>query len=87
MPPIGMDVDNVRLVARQVAQEADRLEGEITAIGNRISGASWTGPDRDRFVADWNHQRNQVRNVCQILRDASSTMLRNAQEQEQTSSR
>jgi len=84
---LGMDPEQVRTVSRQVEQEASKLQSDITAIGSKITGAQWKGPDRERFVADWGQQKAQVTKVCEMLRQTAKTMTLNAQQQDQTSSR
>ena len=84
---VGMDTEQVRSLAKQVEQEASRLQTDIAAIGNKILGAQWKGPDREKFVADWNHQKAQVIKVCEMLRETAQAMILNAQQQDQTSSR
>jgi uncharacterized protein YukE len=80
-----MNTEQVRQVSKQVDQEAHKLQNDISAIGNKICGADWRGPDREKFVADWNHQKSQVIKVCDMLRNTAKTMTKNAQEQDQTS--
>ena len=87
MAVMGMDFEHGRRVGQQVQQEAQKLESEFTAIGNKIAGVPWKGPDREKFVAEWQSHKAQVTKVCQILRDVAATMLRNAEEQAQVSSR
>ena len=82
----GMDTEGVRQVSKQVEQEASKLQSDIAAIGAKITGANWKGPDRERFVADWGHQRAQVTKVCDMLRQTARTMAQNAEQQTQTSS-
>ena len=84
---VGMNTEQVKQVSKQVDQEALKLQSDITNIGTKISGADWKGPDREKFIADWNHQRGQVVKVCEMLRQTAKTMANNAQEQDQASSR
>lgn len=84
---LGMDPEQVRTVSRQVEQEANKLQSDIAAIGSKITGAQWKGPDREKFVADWGQQKAQVTKVCEMLRQTAKTMTSNAQQQDQTSSR
>ena len=81
----GMDTEAVRSVSKQVDQEASKLQSDIAAIGSKITSANWKGPDRERFVADWGHQKAQVTKVCDMLRQTARTMAQNAQQQDQTS--
>ena len=84
---VGMVPENVKAVAKQVEQEATKMQSDITTIGNKITGAQWKGPDREKFVADWGQHKAQVNKVCEMLRQTAKTMNLNAQQQEQTSSR
>ena len=87
MAYIGMDSEEARRVSKHVQQEAQKLESEFTAIGNKLSAVPWKGPDREKFVAEWQSHKAQVTKVCQILRDVASTMLSNAEVQAVVSSR
>ena len=82
---LGMNTEQVRQVAKQVDQEAHKLQTDITAIGTKICAADWKGPDREKFVADWNHQKGQVVKVCQMLSDTARKMSKNAEEQDRAS--
>lgn len=84
---LGMVSEDVRTVARQVEQEASKLQTDIAAIGSKITGVQWKGPDREKFVADWGQQKAQVTKVCEMLRQTARTMTLNADQQDHTSSR
>ena len=84
---VGMDTEQVKSISKQVDQEASKLQSDIAAIGSKVTGAQWKGPDREKFVADWGQQKAQVTRVCEMLRQTAKTMTLNAQQQDQTSSR
>ena len=84
---VGMNTEQVLQVSKQVDQEASKLQNDITAIGTKITAADWKGPDREKFVAEWNQQKGQVVKVCEMLRQTAKTMTKNAQEQSQVSGR
>ncbi len=84
---LGMNVEQVRQLARYLEQQAQKLEREIKAITSKVKGVDWQGPDREKFLADWDQHTTQLANTCNMLRDAARTMRIQADEQEQASSR
>jgi uncharacterized protein YukE len=84
---LGMDIEQVKTVAREVEREAADLQTKINSIGTKIQGAQWKGPDRERFMGDWNSQKAQVMKVVEMLKKTAADMKKNAAEQEATSNR
>ena len=50
---IGQIPEEVDAPAAELEAKAGELEDLKTAIGAKLGGTTWTGPDRDRFQADW----------------------------------
>jgi len=84
---LGMDIEQVKNVAKEVEREATELQTKINAIGSKIIGAQWKGPDRERFVGEWNAHKAQVTKVVDMLKKTAQDMKKNAAEQEATSNR
>lgn len=86
MAMLGMNIEEVKRVAKEVERESTELRTKINSIGNKITGAQWTGPDREKFVGEWNQHKAQVNKVADTLQKCAKDMERNAREQETTSS-
>ena len=83
---VGADVHQLRTLARTFSPAAERLEGMSGEVTGRLSAASWTGPDADRYRSQWHGESlAMVRGVVGALRAAATTVDRNASEQEQAS--
>ncbi len=84
---IGMNVEDVKRIAKEVEREATELQTKANSIGTKITGAQWKGPDREKFVGEWNSQKAQITKVVEMLKKTAGDMKKNAAEQEATSSR
>lgn len=80
---VGADVPAIR----NFVLGLKRRESEITATTARLSalieGLNWVGPDRERFVKEWNSgHRPALVSLCSDLLDAAkkATYHANAQE-------
>lgn len=82
---VGMVTEEVKSVAKQVEQEATKLQSDIASLGNKIAAAQWKGPDREKFIADWGNQKAQFTKVCDMLRATARVMTANATQQDQAS--
>ncbi len=82
MAIIGMDIEAVRQLAGQMDAQAEQIAQLEAGLTQAIESTEWVGPDRDRFVGDWqgNHAA-QLRAVAQSLRDAATAARNNAQQQ------
>ena len=84
---VDADVDQLRTLARNLAQAADRLESMTGEVNGRLSAVPWQGQDASQFRSQWQGQSlGQIRGVVSALRNAASQVDRNATEQEQASS-
>jgi len=82
----GMDVAAVRQLSTQMSAKADEIGQIASQLTNSLQGAQWVGPDRERFLSEWQGQHVAALNrVVEGLRAASQTANRNAQEQEAAS--
>ena len=82
----GMDVAAVRSLATQMNHSAAEIQQLANQLSSQLQGASWVGPDRERFVSDWQSTHVvQLNQVVNALNDASTRASQNAQEQENAS--
>jgi len=82
----GMDVDQVRQLAQALHQASSSLTTMISTLSQQVQHANWIGPDRERFVADWNsHHATALKNVATALQDASTRANLDAQQQDDAS--
>lgn len=86
MGMVGADVDQLRALARNLTQAADRLEGMSGEISGRLSSTPWQGQDAMQFRSRWQGESTAlVRGVANALRAAAAEVEHNANEQEQAS--
>jgi len=82
----GMDIGAVRQLANLMRQKADEIDHIISQLTGSVNNTQWVGPDRDRFIQDW--QSSHVPALKQVeggLRDAATLADGNATQQEQAS--
>lgn len=83
---IGQIPEEVDRLADEFEVKAGELDDLKTAITAKLGGTTWTGPDRDRFQADWEGALSQnVTQLVQQLRSAGQQASANAQEQRDAS--
>lgn len=82
----GMDIAEVRQLSATLKSKAEEIRNIQNQLTNQLQSAQWVGPDRERFLGDWQSQHCAALNsVIQGLEGASQTANRNAQEQESAS--
>ncbi len=82
----GMDIGQVRNLAAQMRQKAEEIEGIANQLTQALNSAQWVGPDKQKFEGDWNSQyRQQLRQVCDGLKQAAGIADQNAKQQEDAS--
>lgn len=82
----GMDIAAVRSLATQMTHSASEIQQLASQLTSQLQSASWVGPDRERFVSDWQSTHvTQLNQVVQALNDAAQRANQNAQEQENAS--
>lgn len=83
----GADVGQLRTLAQQFSKTADLLQQQSTQLSNQINNnPAWKGLDADHFRSDWNgSHRALVQQTASRLKQESKLLLRNADEQEKTS--
>ncbi len=83
---IGQIPEEVDALAGEFEAKAAELEDLKSSISAKLAGTTWTGPDRDRFEADWEGALSAtVTQMVQQLRGASQVASANAQEQRDAS--
>lgn len=84
MAMTGMDITQVRTLAKLFQSEAEQINQIISKISGQLGSTQWLGPDATQFHNDWNGQYSSaLRNVANELTQASNSATRNANEQEQ----
>ena len=84
----GMDIPAVRTLSKQLKSRADEIQSISQQLTAQLDSTPWQGADRQQFHGEWNSRYRQALNtVVQGLEQASQTAQRNANEQEQASSR
>lgn len=83
----GADVAQLRTLAQQFSKTADLLQQQSTQLSNQINNnPAWKGRDADHFRSNWNgSHRALVQQTASRLKQESKLLLRNADEQEKTS--
>ncbi len=86
MPMIGGDAPALFHFAQQLSERRRKIQRAATRLGQLVQAAEWVGPDRDRFLQEWNSEHvPQIQSICNDLDDAASRVTRHAQAQEETS--
>lgn len=81
----GADVQGLRdLSSAMISSKAD-VERALAAAKTDLANLPWHGPDRDRYVADWNQHESLLRQICVGLERAAQDAVKHAQAQEQVS--
>lgn len=84
---VGMDIEQVQNLSRQLNQKASDIDNIISTLNSTLQGTEWKGQDAEQFRNDWNSNlTNSLKQVSQALKDASQKASKNAQEQQNTSS-
>ena len=85
---VGMDVEQVQNLSRQLDQKATDIDNIISTLNSTMQATDWKGQDANQFRNDWNSNLTQkLRQVSQALKDARRKASQNAQEQQTTSSK
>jgi hypothetical protein len=84
----GADVAQLRTLAQQFSKTADLLQQQSTQLSGQINNSpAWKGRDAEHFRSDWNgNHRTLLQKTATRLKQESKLLLKNAEEQEKTSS-
>lgn len=86
MAMYGADVAELRALASQFDQAADRLDSSRGMLSSQIRVNAWAGPAATRFRLEWDNDRSrQVAAAAAALRQAGRRLRSNADEQDQAS--
>ena len=88
MPTVtsGADPDALDALAARLDKGATTIEGVYTPVRQSLHGSGWVGQDADRFANDWNGpSKTRLAQCATALRDAATTLRKNAQAQRVTS--
>jgi len=50
-----MDIENVRKVAGSLDSESSHITSVLSSLSSALAATPWKGPDRDKFVEEWNN--------------------------------
>lgn len=83
---VGSDPDELRALAVVMQTAGSSLATTGQRLDGRLASSSWIGHDADTFRSDWFHNRRLVlAQTSTLLLDASTTLIRNADEQDRAS--
>lgn len=86
---LGMNVEEVRRLARELNSEADRIGGLITEITKTVDEMQvhWKGQDAARFKGWWESEhRPRMSQAQEAIAGLSRSAINNAEEQQTASS-
>ncbi|NYE95656.1 hypothetical protein FHU41_001906 [Psychromicrobium silvestre] len=84
---IGADPEQLRQLAKQFDHFAEQLNNSVTRLQPVVEHGRWFGGDAVRFRSDWSgRMRPVIIDATTYLRKTSKVLVRNAEEQEKTSS-
>lgn len=82
----GMDIAEVQALSAQLTHASEEINQLANTLTSKLEAVSWSGPDRDRFVSDWQGQhKSALLQISQALQGAATSATQNAQAQEQAS--
>lgn len=83
---VGMEIDQVRQLARQLTEKAHEIDHIASQLTGQLGQTHWEGTDATRFRGEWDsHHHRALRTVSQALQQAADAANRNAGEQESAS--
>lgn len=86
MATVGGDVPAMFAFASELRRRRSAIEATTRRLGQLVEQANWVGPDRDKFIQEW--QGNHAPSLMSIMEDideAANRIVRHAQQQEQAS--
>lgn len=83
----GADVGQLRELASQMRLSSRRLTATVSELTAGLMSTPWQGPDADDFRSQWqSHHRQALARVAEQLSARGDELIRQADQQEQTSS-
>ncbi|MBC3764159.1 WXG100 family type VII secretion target [Quadrisphaera oryzae] len=88
MAMVGMNVEQVEGVARQLSDAGQQIQQLSAKLSSLLQSAEWVGNDQQQFLNEWNGtHRTALQRVVDGLNQASQAASRNAREQRDVSGR
>lgn len=86
MGVVGADVGALRNFVLGLSRRSQEITATTARLTSLVEGIPWVGPDRDRFIADWNgvHRPGLV-GLIEDLVDAAKQATKAADAQEAAS--
>lgn len=84
----GMDTEYAREMVRGMKQNAGQMAGVLTSVSGIVQRAkqSWTGPDAEAFVNDWDGQfAPQAQGAVDSVDEQAGVLARHADRQDAAS--
>ncbi len=73
----------------QLSQQLNKGEQEINSLVKTLTAqlnqTAWEGPDAKNFRSDWEGHRSSLTQIANKLSEVSKIVMKNKQQQEQTS--
>lgn len=86
MAMIGGDAAALLNFAMQLRERRRNIERAANRLGGLVREAEWVGPDRERFLSEWNERHAPaLMGVCADLDGAAQQVTGHAQAQEEAS--
>jgi len=86
MALVGGDAPALFGFANELRRRRANIESTTRELGVLVERASWVGPDRERFLREWNGRyAPSLFGVVQELAEAATRVSFHAQQQEQAS--
>jgi hypothetical protein len=83
---LGADPDALDRVSVSVDQVVRHLDGPTRKLNGAIHGSPWSGRNADLFRRKWDSEyRHSIRQASEFLKEASTDLRRNAQQQRDAS--
>jgi hypothetical protein len=82
---VGADVDELKQLGEQFAEASTRLEHLRTTVSSSVRSSGWAGPDADGFRSSWSGHDAKIVAARDLLSQAGKTLVKNAEDQRQTS--
>ncbi len=83
---LGMDVTAARDMGRTFGSSADQIAQTAQQLSGQLEAVTWTGTDGNQFREQWSSVHvPSLNRLCEELRQASTSINGQADQQEQTS--
>src|SRR6476661_5662172 len=67
----GADTDQLKTLSTKLQQGSAEIEKQKSALNSALQSTNWSGPDADKFRADWeSNHATQLAKIAQALDEA-----------------